>query len=170
MNMNQTPHDKPCCPACQHPLLGATSANCPECGLPLSPGGESSGKARFVSMPAMRYPSAYLWLVLMATLDIILTWIVIFAHRGWEANPIAASVIDDMGFGGAIVFKYATVLLAIVICEVVGRHNDRSGRQLSWLMVAIGAFPVAYTFAMLFPTTVPPITEIPAEPSTAIFP
>jgi hypothetical protein len=98
----------------------------------------------------MRYQNAYVWLVFVSVLDVFLTMLVLYVWEGHEVNPIAAAVIMHMGFDWTIVFKLALILLVIVICEVVGRRRDELGRALSTMAVVISAFPVAYTFALLF--------------------
>ena len=106
----------------------------------------------------MRYPDAYVWLVLVSALDIMLTMIVLVALDGFEVNPIAADVIERLGYTWAIVFKFAIVVFVIVICEVIGRRDDRAGRRLARAAVVINALPVIYTFFLLFQNrpTLPP--------------
>jgi hypothetical protein len=119
---------------------------CPQCRSGQAAVADRPG---FFALPAMRYPNAYTWLVFLGTLDIILTYLVLYVWGGHEVNPIAAYVIDRKGFGSAILFKYALVLFAILLCEFVGRLRERDGRRLSVLLMAIGAFPVVYTFGLL---------------------
>ena len=116
----------------------------------------------FFSMPQMRYQQAYLWLLLMSSLDIMLTYLVLFVWEGREVNPLAAAVIgsDYSGWNGAIVYKFSLVVLAIVLCEVVGRESDRLGRRLSIFSVAIATFPVVYTFALLMTNREAPLTVL----------
>ena len=97
----------------------------------------------------MRYPNAYVWLVLVSALDLMLTLLVLGVWDGWEVNPIAAAVIMETGYVGAIGFKLAIVVLVVVMCEVVGRKSDRKARALALLAVVISALPVAYTFGLL---------------------
>lgn len=104
-------------------------------------------------MPQMRYQSAYLWLVLISALDVMLTMVVLMALEGFEVNPVAAAVIDTMGFPGATAFKFGVVVLVVVICEIVGRKDDRSGRNLITAAILISALPVAYSFALIFLTS-----------------
>ena len=106
-------------------------------------------KPAFLSLPAMRYQSAYAVLVLVSALDIVFTWGMIQLCRAQEMNPIAAAVIHARGLGGMVLFKFALILLAILLCEAVGRHNDDLGNRLSVGIVLIGAFPVLYAFASL---------------------
>ena len=103
----------------------------------------------WLALPEMRYQSAYVWLVLISFLDILLTFLVLYEWEGHEVNPIAHAIIVQMGFIWAALFKFAIVVLVIIICETVGRRRDRTGRRLSQVTVAISAFPVAYTFALL---------------------
>ena len=111
--------------------------------------GAHQHKPRFLSVPQMRYPNAYVWLVLVSALDIFLTLIVIYIWHGYEVNPIVAAIIDHMGFHWAIVFKLAIVVLVIIVCEVVGRQTERTGRRLAVASVIVSTLPVAYTFALL---------------------
>ncbi len=97
----------------------------------------------------MRYQNAYVWLVFVSALDIIMTKVVLNHFEGDEANPIAQRVIDDFGFGWAILFKFAMMLVAVIACEMLGRHNDRAGRRLAVVAVIINAIPVVFTFALL---------------------
>ena len=97
----------------------------------------------------MCYPNAYVWLVLVSALDLILTLLVLGVWEGWEVNPIAAAVMAEMGYVGAIGFKFALVVLVIVMCEVVGRQSERKGRAIAWAAVAISALPVVYSFGLL---------------------
>jgi uncharacterized membrane protein len=141
------------CPACRFSLQRLDAGSCPECGHDLHPAatlGAVVVPPSFLSLPPMRYQNAYLWLVLVSSLDIMLTYLVIYVFDGYEANPVAADVIERMGFVWAIVFKFALVVLAIVLCEDVGRRDDRLGTHLSKVFIVIGAAPVLYTFVLLF--------------------
>jgi len=111
----------------------------------------------------MRYQNAYVWLVFVSALDLFLTMLVLFWWTGREVNPIADAIIRHMGFGWTIVFKFALIVLVIVICEVVGRRNDRTGRMLAMVAIMISAFPVAYTFALLFKAPPPFHTSTPIQ-------
>ena len=98
----------------------------------------------------MRYPNAYVWLVFISVMDIFLTILVLYVWKGHEVNPIAAAVINHFGFAWTIPFKLALIVLVIIICEVVGRRRDKTGRALATMAVIISAVPVVYTFALLF--------------------
>jgi len=110
----------------------------------------------FLSLPPMRYQNRYVWLILVSALDLILTMLVLYVWTGYEVNPVAASVIQTMGFGGAIGLKFGLVLLVILICELVGRRRDRDGRSLATGAILISAVPVVYTFILLFRAGPPP--------------
>jgi len=103
----------------------------------------------FFSLPEMRYQSCYVWLVLISTLDIILTKLVLEVWYGYEVNPLARVVIDQTGFVGAIGLKFGIVVFVILICEAVGRYRDRDGRVLATGSILISATPVIYTFVLL---------------------
>ena len=97
----------------------------------------------------MRYQNAYVWLVLVSALDVILTALVLYVWQGDEVNPVAETIIRQKGFGWIVAFKLGMCVLVVVICEVVGRRDDRLGRQLAIVAVVINAFPVAFTFVLL---------------------
>lgn len=119
---------------------------------------KSAVRLRWLSLPQMRYQNAYVWILFFASMDVLLTWLILKPNDGstQEVNPIAQAVIkewggiDGFGMAGASVLKFALVVLAIVICEVVGRSNDRKGRCLSWVLAGIAAIPVVWSFALLF--------------------
>ncbi|UCF33513.1 MAG: hypothetical protein JSV78_14380 [Phycisphaerales bacterium] len=142
------------CPECGETLARLDSGRCPECGFDLSTEIPRRRYPRFLSLPPMRYPSAYVWLVFASALDVILTYLVLYYWEGFEANPIAAAVIAQKGFVWAIAFKFALVVLSILVCEVVGRLRDRDGKRLAVLCVVIAALPVVYTLTLL--SWVPP--------------
>jgi len=96
----------------------------------------------------MRYPRAYAWFVGLATLDIILTWVVL-EFGGQEVNAVADYVIQHRGLQGIVLFKFCLVVFVIVMCEVVGRRRDSAGRRLAKWCVAVTAIPVVAAFAQL---------------------
>ena len=103
----------------------------------------------FWSNPQMRYPNIYTWVVLLASLDGLLTLFVLYLWEGSEVNPIAAAVIETMGPYWAGFFTLATVVVVCVILEVLGRCGARPVRRLATAAVVVNALPVAYTFALL---------------------
>ena len=138
------------CPSCDLVLDDPVLDSCPACGQVFdSDLLAASTQPPFLSLPQLRYQSAYTWLVLLAALDLILTMLVLYVWQGFEVNPIAAAVIHERGFVWAIVFKFCVVVAVVIICEVIGRRDDRSGRTLAIGAVIMNALPVAHTFALL---------------------
>jgi len=135
------------CPTCGLPLPESLTGLCPECGVDLATG--RTTPPQFFSVPGMRYPRAYTWLVLLSALDLILTGLVLQFWGGEEVNPIAAYVIDEFGFGWTIAFKFGMMLLAMIMCEFAGRRHDRVGRRLAIACVLINAVPVVWTLGLL---------------------
>lgn len=95
------------------------------------------------------YPNAYAWLVLVSSMDLMLTWLVL-SLGGHEVNPVARSILDLGGFPAMTVFKLAVVAGVIGACEFVGRQQPGKGRALSGVAVALSAVPVCWTLPMLF--------------------
>lgn len=91
---------------------------------------------------AVLYPDLYCWYVLFATLDIIVTTIVLDYYGMVEANAIAAGVIERYGFIGLVPFKFATVALVLAICEYVGRVRPRTGLRVAQAAVGLSCFPI----------------------------
>jgi len=149
--MDDTFKDGPAgnCPHCNHPLRIVARGKCQECGVKVRAAAARRRRPSFLAMPEMRYPNAYVWLVLLSALDVILTLLVLAFWGGHEVNPATHAVIEVMGFGWAIVFKFAVIILVVILCEVVGRRDDRLGRTLSILAVVMNGVPVAYTFVLL---------------------
>ncbi|MEX0744669.1 MAG: DUF5658 family protein [Phycisphaeraceae bacterium] len=96
----------------------------------------------------VRFADQYVWLLLVAALDALLTWLIL-QLGGREVNPIAESLLRHGGFAAMILFKFAMIALVIVICEYIGRRQQQAGSQLAWVMVGIGLLPVAVALSQL---------------------
>ncbi len=109
------------------------------------------------SLPQMRYQNAYVWIVFFSFMDVLLTWLILLLAEGGaaEVNPVARFVIDGwggvggLGMAGASGLKFTLVVLAIVICEIVGRSSDRKGRYLARILACIAAAPVVWSLWLL---------------------
>lgn len=102
---------------------------------------------RRTTTPAL-YENAYSWLVFLAALDIMLTWVVLW-YGGNEENVLAASVLDHFGLGGMVLFKFILVIVVILLCEVIGRRSRSAGRMLVRFGIALTTFPVVLAFGLL---------------------
>ena len=102
----------------------------------------------WLSAPPMRYQDGYVWFLLFASLDIILTWYIL-RKGGTEVNPIAQMVIDRWDFVGAIALKFSLVLFVVVACEIVGRHEDKLGKRLIAVAIVISSLPVFWSLTLL---------------------
>lgn len=122
----------------------------------------TGGRARSRRLRAqpVRYPNAYVWFVFLAALDIMLTYLilhpVLFARdatmtesRGREANALANWVLEHWGVPGMTAFKFGLVLLVVVVCEVVGRHKDETGRRLAEWSVAVTSIPIVVAIVQM---------------------
>jgi hypothetical protein len=90
---------------------------------------------------ALLYPAVYIWYVVLAAADIVCTWVVL--HRGGrELNALADWIISRYDLVGVLVFKFALVVLVVLICEAVGRRNRQKGLWLAHWAVAVSAIPV----------------------------
>jgi hypothetical protein len=96
----------------------------------------------------MRYPNTYAWLLLLSSMDIMLTWTILL-FGGSEVNPIAREIIDRFGLPGMIIYKFALIVFFILICEIVGTLRDSTGWLLSKFSVLIGCVPVVWAMYLL---------------------
>ena len=100
------------------------------------------------SSRAALYPDPYLWLVLTASVDVMLTWLAL-ELGGVEANPAAEWVLRRGGFPAMVVYRLGIIAAVIGVCEFVGRRHPTRGRTLAYVAVAISAFPVFWTLPQL---------------------
>lgn len=95
------------------------------------------------------YPRIYPVYIAAATLDILLTWLILSACNGIELNPIAAGVIDSHGMPGATFLKFGTVMFVMWACEYIGRRRLLTGRRLALYAAAMNCLPVTASMAQL---------------------
>jgi hypothetical protein len=105
----------------------------------------SSRRGRFA--PVL-YPNIYVWYVLVASLDIMLTWVILH-FGGQEVNLLADHIIRRYGLPGTVIFKYGAVVLVVVICEFVGRARPHTGRRLAKAAIVLTMIPVAWALIQL---------------------
>lgn len=100
--------------------------------------------------PKMLFPNHYAWFLFMAAMDIMMTWVILGPpFDGLEVNWLADQVIRFGGLRAMIGYKFALVVLVIVICEVVGRRSRGRGVLLANLAVILTSFPVIVAFVQL---------------------
>jgi hypothetical protein len=112
----------------------------------------------FLSLPGLRFQEEYVWLLFLASMDVMLTWYILERKGGEEVNPVARIVIEAWGLWGAIAFKFSLVLFVIVACEWVIRRRIRSALFLIWVSLLVSVSPVLYSgillaYHWLVPTT-----------------
>ena len=85
------------------------------------------------------FPGYYTWMVFLAALDVMLTWVILFLE-GHELNPFAAYAIKHFKLRGIVFLKLGTLALVLWICETVGRRRYATGRRLvRWASVILAA-------------------------------
>lgn len=103
---------------------------------------------RWLGIPALRFVAVDLVLVLVSAADVLFTW-AILSRGGEEVNPIARLVLDSWQLGGLVVYKYALIVLAIVLCETVGARREMLGRSVLHIGVALTLVPVVWSTWLL---------------------
>ena len=109
---------------------------------------KDSDHPKLISLPEMRYQTCYVLFIFVSSMDIMLTWLIL-SRGGSEVNPVADIVIKAWGLPGAIGFKFALTLFVIIICEVVGRKRDLTGRILIVFGILVSGFPVVWSLTLL---------------------
>ena len=113
----------------------------------------------------MRYPNEYVWLVFVSCMDLTLTWLILEGLEGEEINPVARFILEGLkgeranpfdnsilslvGYFGLIIFKFCLILFVMLVCEILGRRSDESGRLLARVGVGISAIPMIVSFYLL---------------------
>lgn len=100
-----------------------------------------------LSRPVL-YPAMYPWLILIASMDVMMTWVCLWLG-GTEFNPLAAVIIESAGLTGALLLKFTVVILVILVCEFVGRRDEKVARRLGSVSIALNCFPVAAAFLQI---------------------
>lgn len=95
------------------------------------------------------FPDHYCWYLLVCALDLMLTNTILHHFGGVEVNGLAANIIEAGGFWGLIVFKMATAVLVISICEHIGRVRIATARRIAEWAIAISAIPSVLSLAQL---------------------
>lgn len=91
------------------------------------------------------YPRMYGVYVALAAMDVLLTSLLLYHLNGEELNRVARWVFESTGITGATFFKFATVSLVLVTCELAGRHEDGElGRALARAAIFVSLVPVAF--------------------------
>ena len=94
------------------------------------------------------FPNGYVWFVFISALDIMLTWIVLHLG-GREANQLANAILYRYGLPGLVVFKFALVILVVLICEWVGRRRPESARLLLSVGIMVTCLPVVLAMMLI---------------------
>ncbi|HSI32330.1 MAG: DUF5658 family protein [Phycisphaerae bacterium] len=96
----------------------------------------------------LRYPTPYTWLVFLGAMDVMLTWVVL--HRGGtEVNGLARWVIQNFGLGGMVAYKFALIVLIILIGEAIAKRREPTAKRFVEWSVAITAIPVVISLTLL---------------------
>lgn len=96
----------------------------------------------------MAFPDHYCWLVLVGTLDILITYLIL-RLGGTEANPIARLSLDLLGHWGLILVKFPSLIVVVGICEWLAVRRATLGKRVADWSVAVSCFPVVYGLALI---------------------
>ncbi|MFG0284769.1 MAG: DUF5658 family protein [Phycisphaerales bacterium JB039] len=91
----------------------------------------------------VRFGQIYPWYLLVAAMDILVTWAVL-ATGGSEFNAVAAWAWDAAGVTGLTMLKFATVVVVVLICERIAELSEPAGRRLAQWAVGLSATPILF--------------------------
>lgn len=96
------------------------------------------------------YPDHYAWYILASSLDVMVTYFIIWRLGGREVNAVANHLVQQFGHWGLIMLKFSSIVLVVAICEWVGRQKELRGRRLAIAAVVISALPVGAGLVQIF--------------------
>ena len=94
------------------------------------------------------FPDTYVWLVLVSSMDVMLTWLFL-ELGGREVNPVAHFVLHLGGFEAMVIFKFTVIVMVVLICEFIGKHDMKTARRLAYLAVGISSIPIFASLGQL---------------------
>jgi hypothetical protein len=93
--------------------------------------------------------------VLASAMDLMLTWLMLnydgaAGHVQFvESNFVARYFLYSWGFDGLVGFKFVTVALVAVICQIIARHRIDVARRLLTFATLVVIAVVFYSAALL---------------------
>ena len=87
--------------------------------------------------------------LLLNLFDLFLTGY-IFSHNGMEANGIAAYILTRFHQRAFAIYKFAMVVIIIIICEVVGTKSMKKARLIMLLGCSVYFAVVLYESYLIF--------------------
>jgi hypothetical protein len=94
------------------------------------------------------YPRHYVWVLLLAVLDIIVT-VLVLGTGGNELNALARWAIQYAGLAGMVAIKATTLTIVLCICEYLGRHRPQAGLRVAELALVANSIAVAFGLVYL---------------------
>jgi hypothetical protein len=94
--------------------------------------------------------------VLASALDFLMTWLLLnYQSAGGhiefvESNFVARYFLYSWGFNGLIGFKFATVAMVAVICQIIARSRIEVARRLLQFATVAAMGVVVYSVVLLF--------------------
>lgn len=110
----------------------------------------STSEAKTLKLPPALYQNHYVWYLLASSLDIMVTYAIVFKFGGREVNTVANHLLQQFGHWGLIGLKFATVIIVVAICEILGRKNFVLGRRVATAAIVISALPVGAGLVQIF--------------------
>lgn len=109
-----------------------------------SSGGEGRRRPGDVALP-----DHYVWLVLVAAMDVMLTWLIL-QLGGREVNWVADQVLQQGGLPGLLVLKFVVISFVICVCEYIARTRLSVAQRLVGWAIALHGVPLGVAVIQLY--------------------
>ncbi len=118
---------------------------------PINPGGPREPREPPTATnggPPLLHPYHYVAIVLLGAADIALTRLII-ALGGREVNSLALWVLRHFDIYGLVIYKFALIVVVVLICEAIGRRKPPVATRLAEWAIALTAVPVVVSIVQL---------------------
>ncbi len=96
------------------------------------------------------YPDHYAWYILASSLDVMVTYFIIWRLGGREVNAVANHLVQQFGHWGLILLKFSSIVVVVGICEWIGRQSVARGRRLATVAIILSSLPVGAGLVQIF--------------------
>ena len=96
---------------------------------------------RYFATSRVLYPQRYLLFIFLSLMDVLMTAFIL-SVGGWEVNALANRMFSRFDLVGLVVLKFCMVSLFLLVCELVGKRNHRTGGRLVIAAILITIVPL----------------------------
>lgn len=104
----------------------------------------------------LKHESETAWYLLLSVGDFILSYVLftggtVNGQSAAEANPVAAWFLNHYGLlKGLLGYKLTVVVFVCLVVQLISMKQERLGRLILWLGIALTAYVDIYSLKLLF--------------------